>query len=110
MQRPIKLILCLSIALIAFFAIITHQSWINGSWYWKWDWRDLSALPASRYYIAMLLAALPMIIAWLLPERARIVSIILICFAVIVMKITSLAILTRPMSFAVLDAIVRSPS
>lgn len=94
-----------------------HVRYVNGSPYWTWPWRDTSLLPAIRWYPLMLLAAAALIgaIAWVAirppHRRIGIIAILMLCMiGVVTMKLTSLAIITRPASFDAMDAIVRDRS
>jgi hypothetical protein len=111
----LPLLLLIAAALAAM--VMLHVRYVNGSPYWTWPWRDTSLLPPARWYSFMLLAAAPVLaaIAWAMKRPPQhtwdIVGILaLLMIGVVAMKLTSLAILTRPASFDAMEAIVRSPS
>ena len=92
--------------------VVAHASWLNGSWYWRWPWRDRASLPAVRWYAPMLPAALPIVMAWFVTTRSKwrtLLAIALLMLGVFAMKLVSVAFVTSPASFAQLAAIVRSP-
>src|SRR4051812_28065672 len=110
-----RLLIVLAIA-AAFVAMVSlHTSHLNGPWYWKWAWRDASTIPpvrVLRWFGAMLVAAVPIIVAWILPTRSRafdLLAIALLMIGVIAIKLVSVSIDSHPPNFQKLANIIRSP-
>lgn len=108
----LKVAITAALGMLMFACVVAQVSWLNGSWYWRWPYRDTTHLPALRWYGAMLLAAVPITAAWFVgaSSRARTtISLVLLMLGALALKLVSAALVTSPMSFDYLAAIVRSP-
>jgi hypothetical protein len=108
-----KLLAVVAVCAVMCVLVALHTPHLNGSWYWWWPWRGSDVLPAARWYGPMLVAAIPIMAAWFVPSRTRwhvSARLALLMLSVVAMKLTSLAVVTTPASFDMLDAIVRSPT
>src|SRR5205807_3321 len=80
---------------------------VNGPWYWKWSWRRLPIVP---YWPLMILSAAPIFFALAMSRRtSSFVALSLMMLSVFAMKITSVAVLTKPMSLQAIGEIIESP-
>src|SRR3954454_3050872 len=108
--RPLVAAIAVSVGLAMAVLVFLHVPGINGPWYWKWPWRRLPVLP---YWPLMVLSAAPVLLGLALREfRPRTPSAVvlgLFMAGVMCMKLTSVAVLTRPMSLDVAGAIVEHP-
>lgn len=101
-----------TIGVVLAACVIAQVSWLNGSWYWFWPYRDRASLPPMRWYGPMLMAALPIIAAVFMAPTSKFraaLAIVMLMIGVFAMKLLSVAVVTSPPSFAQLAAIVRSP-
>jgi hypothetical protein len=108
--RPLVAVVAVSVGLAMALLVFLHVPGMDGPWYWKWAWRSLPLLP---YGPLMILSAAPVLLGLALREfRPRTptgVVLGLFMAGVMCMKLTSAAVLTRPMSLDAVGAIVLHP-
>jgi hypothetical protein len=100
-----KVVAVVIVSIVLALMLLLHVEWMNGPSYWEWPWRRTSA---SRHYLAMLVALVPLIGAQVLFHRRRRAHVAgplaLLMLSMFFFEIASVAFL-RP-SFG-LDKIVR---
>lgn len=89
--------------------VLAHAPYLNGVPQWRWTWRRIPTIP---WYGLMGAAALPVLLAVLIPvryPRQTWVPILALMLAVFVMKLASVAAIRPPNGMTLISDIVKSP-
>lgn len=110
-----KLVGILLVTLVLAGLVLSHVSWMNGPWYWKWPWRRLGFFPL---YFALAVAALPFVAAQRVyhagngVERSRrrmVAAILLLTLATLALSLTAVTLSGTPSGLGRLSDLVHSP-
>ena len=104
LSHRIHIVLIVATVLLALL-VLFHVPYVNGPSHWQWEWRRL---PAVRWYGAVLVGALPVLIH-VRNERRVVVPLALLMLGSLTLKLASAAAIDPPTGMNFIADVVRSP-